>query len=132
DLSRRSATAVSMVAVIALTPRRSPHSYVDDLKLPELRWQRPRPGGEEDWGRVRRSRRPAGQEHRAAGPGLPGCGNQLRGLALRHPVVVHRCPALRNSSFIYRGRTVDVKQIGRELGVRYLLEGSVRKAGLPE
>jgi adenylate cyclase len=35
----------------------------------------------------------------------------------------------RNSSFIYRGRTVDVKQIGRELGVRYLLEGSVRKAG---
>jgi len=34
----------------------------------------------------------------------------------------------RNSSFTYRGRTVDVKQIGRELGVRYILEGSVRKA----
>jgi TolB-like protein/DNA-binding SARP family transcriptional activator len=34
----------------------------------------------------------------------------------------------RNSSFSYRGRAVDVKQIGRELGVRYLLEGSVRKA----
>jgi TolB-like protein/class 3 adenylate cyclase len=34
----------------------------------------------------------------------------------------------RNSSFTYRGRTVDVKQIGRELGVRYVLEGSVRKA----
>ena len=34
----------------------------------------------------------------------------------------------RNSSFIYKGRTVDVKQIGRELGVRYILEGSVRKA----
>jgi TolB-like protein/Flp pilus assembly protein TadD len=33
----------------------------------------------------------------------------------------------RNSSFTYRGRTVDVKQIGRELGVRYVLEGSVRK-----
>jgi TolB-like protein/class 3 adenylate cyclase/tetratricopeptide (TPR) repeat protein len=35
----------------------------------------------------------------------------------------------RNSSFAYRGRAVDVKQIGRELGVRYILEGSVRKAG---
>jgi TolB-like protein len=35
----------------------------------------------------------------------------------------------RNSSFVYRGRSVDVKQIGRELGVRYVLEGSVRKAG---
>jgi adenylate cyclase len=35
----------------------------------------------------------------------------------------------RNSSFIYRGQAVDVKQIGRELGVRYVLEGSVRKAG---
>ncbi|MGO8921121.1 MAG: adenylate/guanylate cyclase domain-containing protein [Stellaceae bacterium] len=34
----------------------------------------------------------------------------------------------RNSSFAYKGRAVDVKQIGRELGVRYLLEGSVRKA----
>jgi TolB-like protein len=33
----------------------------------------------------------------------------------------------RNSSLIYRGRTVDVKQVGRELGVRYVLEGSVRK-----
>ena len=35
----------------------------------------------------------------------------------------------RNSSFVYKGRAVDVKQIGRELGVRYILEGSVRKAG---
>jgi tetratricopeptide (TPR) repeat protein len=35
----------------------------------------------------------------------------------------------RNSSFIYKGRAVDVKQVGRDLGVRYLLEGSVRKAG---
>src|SRR5437764_5171379 len=34
----------------------------------------------------------------------------------------------RNSSFTYKGRAVDVKQIGRELGVRYVLEGSVRKA----
>jgi TolB-like protein len=35
----------------------------------------------------------------------------------------------RNSSFTYKGRPVDVKQVGRELGVRYVLEGSVRKAG---
>ncbi len=35
----------------------------------------------------------------------------------------------RNSSFTYKGRAVDIKQIGRELGVRYVLEGSVRKAG---
>jgi len=34
----------------------------------------------------------------------------------------------RNSSFTYKGRAVDVKQVGRELGVRYLLEGSVRKS----
>ena len=34
----------------------------------------------------------------------------------------------RNSSFTYKGRMVDVKQVGRELGVRYALEGSVRKA----
>jgi pentatricopeptide repeat protein len=35
----------------------------------------------------------------------------------------------RNSSFAYKGQAVDVKGIGRELGVRYVLEGSVRKAG---
>jgi TolB-like protein len=35
----------------------------------------------------------------------------------------------RNSSFTYKGRPVDIKQVGRELGVRYVLEGSVRKAG---
>src|SRR6201988_533918 len=34
----------------------------------------------------------------------------------------------RNSSFTYKGRAVDVKQVGRDLGVRYVLEGSVRKA----
>src|SRR4029434_11094150 len=34
----------------------------------------------------------------------------------------------RNSSFIYKGQPVDVKRVGRELGVRYVLEGSVRKA----
>jgi adenylate cyclase len=35
----------------------------------------------------------------------------------------------RNSSFVYKGRAVDVKQVSRELGVHYVLEGSVRKAG---
>jgi TolB-like protein/class 3 adenylate cyclase/tetratricopeptide (TPR) repeat protein len=34
----------------------------------------------------------------------------------------------RNSSFMYKGKNVDVKQVGRELGVRYVLEGSVRKS----
>jgi len=35
----------------------------------------------------------------------------------------------RNSSFTYKGRSVEVKQVGRELGVRYVLEGTVRRAG---
>jgi TolB-like protein len=35
----------------------------------------------------------------------------------------------RNSSFIYKGKAIDVRQAGRELGVRYILEGGVRKAG---
>jgi TolB-like protein/class 3 adenylate cyclase len=35
----------------------------------------------------------------------------------------------RNSSFAYKGRAVDVKQVGRDLGVRYVLEGSIRKSG---
>ncbi|HKA70467.1 MAG TPA: winged helix-turn-helix domain-containing protein, partial [Xanthobacteraceae bacterium] len=35
----------------------------------------------------------------------------------------------RNSSFTYKGKSVDVRQIGRELGVHYVLEGSVRRAG---
>jgi TolB-like protein/class 3 adenylate cyclase len=35
----------------------------------------------------------------------------------------------RNSSFTYKGKAIDVKQVGRELGVRYVLEGSVRKGG---
>jgi TolB-like protein len=35
----------------------------------------------------------------------------------------------RNSSFTYKGRAVDIRQVGRELGVRYVLEGSVRRGG---
>jgi adenylate cyclase len=35
----------------------------------------------------------------------------------------------RNSSFTYKGRAVDVKQVARDLGVRYVLEGSVRRCG---
>jgi adenylate cyclase len=35
----------------------------------------------------------------------------------------------RNTSFVYKGKPVDIKKIGREMGVRYVLEGSVRKAG---
>jgi TolB-like protein len=46
---------------------------------------------------------------------------------------IARCPGLfviaRNSSYAYKGKGLDVKQVGRELGVRYVLEGSVRKAG---
>src|SRR5262249_15008488 len=34
----------------------------------------------------------------------------------------------RNSTFTYKGQAIDIKQVGRELGVRYVLEGSVRKA----
>jgi adenylate cyclase len=44
-----------------------------------------------------------------------------------------RCPWLlvigRNSSFTYKGRAVDLKQVGRELGARYVLEGGVQSAG---
>jgi adenylate cyclase len=36
----------------------------------------------------------------------------------------------RNSAFAYKGRAVDLEQVGRELGVRYLLEGSVRRSGV--
>jgi len=37
----------------------------------------------------------------------------------------------RNSTFTYKGKAVDIRQVGRELGVRYVLEGSVRKAAIP-
>ncbi|MES0031764.1 BTAD domain-containing putative transcriptional regulator [Mesorhizobium sp. M0040] len=41
----------------------------------------------------------------------------------------HLFVVARNSSFTYRGRSIDIKQVGRELGVRYVVEGSVRRAG---
>ncbi len=37
----------------------------------------------------------------------------------------------RNSTFTYKGRAVDVRQVAKELGVRYVLEGGVRKVGKP-
>jgi adenylate cyclase len=55
------------------------------------------------------------------------------GVAEDVTTALSRYPSLfviaRNSSFTYKGRAVDVKQIGRDLGVRYVLEGSLRKAG---
>jgi TolB-like protein len=46
---------------------------------------------------------------------------------------IARCPGLfviaRNSSYAYKGKSIDLKQVAQELGVRYVLEGSVRKAG---
>jgi TolB-like protein/class 3 adenylate cyclase len=56
------------------------------------------------------------------------------GMAEEILTALSKCKSLfviaRNSSFIYKGRAVDVRQIGRELGVRYVLEGSVRRSGL--
>ena len=55
------------------------------------------------------------------------------GLAEEIIIALSRIRALfviaRNSSFTYRGKDVDVRQIGRELGVRYVMQGSVRRAG---
>jgi adenylate cyclase len=55
------------------------------------------------------------------------------GIAEDITTALSRCPWLfviaRNSSFTFKGRAIDVKQVGRELGVRYVLEGGVRKAG---
>ena len=56
------------------------------------------------------------------------------GMADEIITALSRFPSLfviaRNSSFTYKGRAVDVKQVARELGVRYVLEGSVREAGI--
>jgi TolB-like protein/Flp pilus assembly protein TadD len=55
------------------------------------------------------------------------------GMAEEIITALSRCKWLfviaRNSSFTYRGKAVDVRQVGQELGVRYVLEGSVRRAG---
>ena len=55
------------------------------------------------------------------------------GMAEEIITALSRCHSLfviaRNSSFVYKGKSVDVRQIGRELGVRYVLEGSVRRGG---
>lgn len=55
------------------------------------------------------------------------------GMAEEILTALSRCSWLfviaRNSSFTYKGRSVDVRQVGRELGVRYVLEGSVRRGG---
>jgi TolB-like protein len=55
------------------------------------------------------------------------------GMAEEITTALSRCSWLfviaRNSSFTYKGKAVDVRQVGRELGVRYVLEGSVRRGG---
>ena len=55
------------------------------------------------------------------------------GMAEEIITALSRCHSLfviaRNSSFVYKGKSVDIRQVGRELGVRYLLEGSVRRGG---
>jgi len=55
------------------------------------------------------------------------------GMAEEIITALSRCHALfviaRNSSFVYKGKAVDVRQVGRELGVHYVLEGSVRRGG---
>jgi len=55
------------------------------------------------------------------------------GVAEEIITALSRCKGLlviaRNSSFVYKGKSLDVRQIGRELGVRYVLEGSIRRGG---
>jgi TolB-like protein len=63
----------------------------------------------------------------------PGQDHLADGVAEEIITALSRCAWLfviaRNSSFAYKGRAVDVRTVGRELGVRYVLEGSVRRAG---
>jgi TolB-like protein len=55
---------------------------------------------------------------------LPRCAGQGFLNENANPFVIAR-----NSVFTYKGKSVKVEQVGRELGVRYVLEGSVRRAG---
>src|SRR5260221_7099767 len=63
----------------------------------------------------------------------PSRSSSPMGIAEDIITALSRYPSLfviaRNSCFTYKGRAVDVKQVGRELGVRYVLEGSLRKSG---
>ena len=60
------------------------------------------------------------------GPGLL-CGRDVEDIITSLSRIKWLFVIARNSSFVYKDRAVDVKQVGRDLGVRYLLEGSVRK-----
>jgi TolB-like protein/Tfp pilus assembly protein PilF len=65
--------------------------------------------------------------------GDPGQEYFADGMAEEVITALSRCRSLfviaRNSSFVYKGKPVDVRQVGRELGVRYVIEGSVRRGG---
>ncbi len=65
--------------------------------------------------------------------GDPGQEYFVDGIVEEMITAIARLPWLfviaRNSSFAYKGKSPDLRQVGRELGVRYVLEGSVRKAG---
>src|SRR5207237_325359 len=68
-----------------------------------------------------------------SGSELPGLAGARRGWAPRHRVAIgvatFAVVIARNSAFSYKGKPVDPKQIGRELGARYVLQGSIRRAG---
>ena len=61
------------------------------------------------------------------------CQNEADGMAEEIITALSRCASLfviaRNSSFAYKGRSIDVRQVGRELGVRFVVDGSVRRNG---
>src|SRR5271163_5319159 len=72
---------------------------------------------------------------RLAGYRSHGCQRVMSDFAMCEEITTALCRIrwlfviARNSSFTYKGQAVDVKRVGHELGVRYVLEGSVRKAG---
>ena len=87
--------------------------------------------GEDEAGTAR-----AVSEHRqAARPIIAGLGGRIvkttgDGLLLEFPSIVAGVECA--IAFTYKGKHVDAKQIGRELNVRYILEGSVQRAGAPD